>query len=114
MASEGLHITYRRSGGIAGIDLAAECAGADLPEDQAQVASDLIAAPATGRAGEGAKAEPSPAPYGGPGVDQFTYTVRITRGARGRTFNWSEGTVPDLARPLLATLGGLSEPRRGQ
>ena len=112
MAREGLHITYRRSGGIAGIYLAAECTGADLPEDQAQVASDLIAAGQAG--GERAKAEPSPAPCGGPGVDQFTYTVRITRGARGRTFNWSEGTVPDSARPLLATLGGLSEPRRGQ
>jgi hypothetical protein len=109
VATEGLHITYRRSGGIAGIDMAAECLGADLPQDQAQVASDLLAAPTNTPARARAKADTSAAPLRS-GADQFSYTVRITQGARSRTFTWSEGTVPDHARPLLTTLGGFSQP----
>ena len=110
MASEGLRITYRRSGGIAGIEMAAGCLGADLPKDQAQVASDLLGEPTSDHARGEAKPGTPSAPSSGPGADQFNYTVRITHGTRSRTFNWSEARVPDLARPLLATLGGLSEP----
>jgi hypothetical protein len=114
VATEGLHITYRRSGGIAGVDMAAECLGADLPQDQAQVASDLLAAPTTTpERGADANADSSTA-HSRAGADQFSYTVRITQGPRSRTFNWSEGTVPDHARPLLTTLGGFSEPSRVQ
>lgn len=103
MASEGLHIIYRRTGGFAGIAMAADCLGADLPDDQAQVASDLLGEP---------NLEAPPTQLPGPGADQFTYTLLITQGTRSRTFSWSEGTVPDVARPLLATLGGLSAPSR--
>jgi hypothetical protein len=111
VASEGLHVTYRRSGGFAGIDMAAECLGPDLPEDQAQAASDLLGEPTSASThGEEAKADPPAASSPGPGADQFTYTVRIRDGARSRTFTWSEGTVPDVARPLLDTLAGLSAP----
>jgi hypothetical protein len=113
VASEGLRITYRRSGGIVGIDMAADCLGADLPDDQAQLASDLLGEPSGSQPrGDEARPETPPSPSSGPGADQFTYTVRIVQGARRRTFNWTEGTVPDFARPLLATLGGLSEPSR--
>jgi hypothetical protein len=112
VAREGLHITYRRSGGIAGIDMAADCLAADLPGEQAQVAADLLGEPTSAPArGAPAKHDAAPA-RSGTGADQFTYTVRIMRGSRSRTFSWSEGTVPDLARPLLATLGGLSQPSR--
>lgn len=109
MATEELHLTYRRSGGFAGIVMAAECLGADLPEAQARLASDLLGASAEAEGGERASA-PTPPPS--PGADQFSYTVRISQGARSRTVEWSDSTVPELARPLLSTLGALAQPTR--
>ena len=115
MGAEELRITYRRSGGFAGVALEAQCRGADLPEDQAQLASDLLAA--TDEAGmpsadaEGAVAS-SPGPGPGPGADQFTYRLEVVQGTRRRTVSWSDTTVPDAARPLLATLAGLARPTR--
>ena len=113
VATEELRIAYRRSGGIAGIDMAAECLAADLPEDQARVAADLLGATdedqASGERDDGAAAAGS-AP--GPGADRFTYTVRVASGARSRTLSWSDSTVPEGARPLLATLAGLARPTR--
>jgi hypothetical protein len=116
--TEELRITYRRSGGIAGIDMAAECLATDLPEEQARVAADLLGATdedqaraerGAGAAGAGSAGALS-AP--GPGADQFTYTVRVVSGDRSRTLSWSDSTVPDGARPLLATLAGLARPTR--
>ncbi|WP_147066554.1 protealysin inhibitor emfourin [Terrabacter aerolatus] len=109
MSDAGLHVTYRRSGGIAGLDLVAECAGSDLPQDHARVARDLLDAPADepGRGGTEREAAVVPA-----GADRFTYTVHITDGTRHRTLTWSEGAVPSAAEPLLASLGGLATPQR--
>lgn len=104
-------MTYRRSGGIAGLDLVAECAGSDLPEDHAQVARDLLDAPAGAAERGGPGTVPSSA-RSLPGADRFTYTVHISEGTRHRTFTWSEGTVPTSAEPLLTTLGGLAAPQR--
>lgn len=113
MTIEGLHITYRRSGGIAGIDVSTECTGADLTEDEAQVVADLLSSPEGARAsGKRATAEPPTAPHIALGFDQFTHTVRIQRGSRARTFTWSDGTVPTSALPLLVTLRGLAKPQR--
>ncbi|MFC8502505.1 protealysin inhibitor emfourin [Pedococcus sp. NPDC057267] len=123
MATEELHITYRRSGGFAGIDLVAECLGADLPEDQAQVAAALLGGSGSGNAPAGPGAPTSTAgsvegtapPAPGPtGADQFTYTVHVVQGRRSRTVTWADTTVPDEARPLLATLGGLARPTRAR
>jgi len=104
-----LHVSYRRSGGIAGVDLVAECAEADLSGDQVQVASDLL----SGSAGGHEAGTEQSASSRGVGADQFTYTLDISRGAHRRTLTWSEGGVPAPARSLLDTLGGLSEPHRG-
>lgn len=123
VAMDELHITYRRSGGFAGIDMLAECLGADLPEDQAQVAADLLGVADDGRATGGTAADAQvpdetgddaapPRSGQAPGADQFTYTVRVVRGARSRTLTWADTTVPEEARPLLATLGGLARPTR--
>lgn len=88
--------------------MVAECLDTDLPQDQARVASELM--------GQGAGEERG-APAGQPsdsGADQFSYTLDLTRGASSRTFSWSERDVPERARPLLATLGGMSKPSRGR
>lgn len=110
VATEELHLTYRRSGGIAGIVMAAECLGADLPEDQAHVASDLLDADSAGA--EGAERASAPTSPAGQGADQFSHTVRVRQGTRSRTVTWSDSTVPELARPLLSTLSGLAQPTR--
>ena len=108
--SEGLHLTCHRSWGFAGIDLVAACPGADLPEDQVKVALDLLGAPTSDRGGHDSSTASSPFPTG---ADQFTYTVHIVDGTRGRTFTWSEASVPDSVRPLLALLGARSQPGPG-
>lgn len=104
-------MTYRRSGGFAGLDLVAECAGSDLPEGHAQVARDLLDAPADAAVGAGPSTV-SPPPGSLPGADRFTYTVGISEGARHRTFTWSDAAVPTSAQPLLAALGALAVPQR--
>ncbi len=111
MASDELHITYLRSGGFAGIDMAAECSGPDLPEGQLHVATDLLGGASSTRAPDKPKGAEDARPDAALGADQFTYTVHLSRGRRHRTFQWSDGNVPDGVRPLLATLGGLAEPR---
>ena len=115
VATDELHITYRRSGGFAGIDMAAECVAADLPQDQAELAADLLGAPDDGE-GADATGDDVATPRSGqaPGADQFTYTVRVVQGARSRTLRWVDTTVPEEARPLLATLGGLAKPTRNR
>ena len=111
MTSDELHITYLRSGGFAGVDLTAECAGPDLPEDQFHVATDLVGGTSDSAAPESPKDSKDSTPDGARGADQFTYTVEVSQGSRHRTFHWSDGNVPDAVRPLLATLGGLAGPR---
>lgn len=111
MASDELHITYLRSGGFAGVDLAAECAGPDLPEDQFRVATDLLSGASKAEVPVNPEDSKDARPYAGPGADQFTYTVRLSHNQRHRTFHWSDGNVPDVVKPLLTTLGGLAEPR---
>jgi hypothetical protein len=111
VTSDELHITYLRSGGFAGVDMTAECVGPDLPEGQLHVATDLVRGAWNSAVPENPKDSEDSTPDAGRGADQFTYTVHLSEGPRHRTFHWSDGNVPDAVRPLLATLGGLAEPR---
>lgn len=98
-----LRITYRRSGGFAGIDLAADTHAHELPEDQAALATQLLASsqpPAD-----------ADAPQSGP-PDQFSYQLHLDDGTRRETYHWSESKVPDAVRPLLKTLNGRAAPAR--
>jgi hypothetical protein len=113
VGTEELRITYRRSGGFAGVALEAQCRGADLPEDQAQLAADLLAAPEeAGMPSADAEGAVASSTGPGPGADQFTHRLEVVQGARRRTVSWSDTTIPDAARPLLATLAGLARPTR--
>jgi hypothetical protein len=108
---EELHMSYQRTGGIAGITMAAEASGPELPDDVALIAAGLLdnatgsgthpASPA-----EEAKSRSLP----GPGADQFTYTLEVSRGGEHQTFDWSDTTMPDKVRPLIAFLAQLSHP----
>ncbi|WP_423184508.1 protealysin inhibitor emfourin [Arthrobacter sp. NyZ413] len=100
-----LHIRYERSGGIAGITMAAEAAEPDLPDDVLTIAAELLG----GSSGVGtpSTAEPDKAPAA---PDQFTHTVQISRGGERRSFHWSDATMPEVVRPLVETLARRAEP----
>jgi hypothetical protein len=95
-------ISYRRSGGLAGLDLVAELHSADLGDDDAATARELLAGP---------PAEPADSGAGRP--DQFDHELTLSDGASQRTFHWRDGRIPDQARALVATLGQRAEPSRG-
>ncbi|SDP78422.1 hypothetical protein SAMN04487914_13928 [Arthrobacter sp. ok909] len=108
-----LHVSYQRSGGIAGITMAAEAAEPDLPDDVALIAVSLLGgasdmgirpfSPA-----EEANSQALPAP----GADQFTYELEVSRGSESQTFRWSDTTMPDQVRPLVYSLAQRSQPIR--
>lgn len=94
-------ISYRRSGGLAGVDLVAELHSGELSAEDAAVVRNLVARP------------PAAKPRStSPRSDQFEHRLTLTDGTSQRTFQWSERDVPDEARALLATLGRRAEPTR--
>jgi hypothetical protein len=94
-------ISYRRSGGIAGVDLVAELHSGDLTADDAAVVRNLLARPP---AAKPASSAPRP--------DQFDHELTLAHGSSRQAFHWSDGEVPDEARPLLAALRRRAEPTR--
>jgi emfourin len=98
VATQRVHIRYRRSGGFAGIELAAEAASDELPDEQADAARSLLAAP------------PGSSSSGAPGADRFNYELHLDDGTRTETFHWTDADVPDQARSLVSTLNRLAHP----
>ena len=94
-------ISYRRSGGLAGVDLVADLRSGELSAEDAAVVRNLLVRPPV------AKPESN-----SPRSDQFDHRLTLTDGTSRRTFQWSEREVPDGARSLLATLGRRAEPTR--
>jgi hypothetical protein len=102
MASSGLRIQYRRTGGFAGIELTAEVGAEELAADVAPIAARLMAEPESG----------APTRSTPPGAaDLFDYRLRLTDGDRKHSFEWSDFGVPDAVRPLLSALNQLAKPR---
>lgn len=95
-------ITYRRSGGLAGIDMVAQLRSGELTDDDAAAARSMLAR---------APAAAGTAPPGRP--DRFDHELELDDGASRRTFHWSDNEIPDEARALVATLGRRAEPTRG-
>lgn len=94
-----VRISYRRSGGLAGIDMKADAAAHELSHDEAELAAQLLAHPP----------EPARKARRG-GADQFTYRLHVDDGERQQTFEWAESEVPDHVRPLLAALHSRATP----
>lgn len=93
-----MRIEYRRSGGIAGIDLTASADADELPAELSPVASALLR-------------DAFPARPTGPGMpDGFNYELTVHEAGRARTHHWSEGEVPEVVRPLLTDLGSRAHP----
>ncbi|WP_428338704.1 protealysin inhibitor emfourin [Mycobacterium sp.] len=87
-----VHIDYRRSGGLAGIDMTASVDSGDLPSEDGTIIADLLAD--TPGVQDRAAAMP----------DAFSYELTLTDGTRTRTCRWQEPEIPDAVRPLLAAL----------
>lgn len=97
MTGSELRIGYRRSGGFAGIELAAEVSADELATEPAALANRLLADPAFGAPVRPADAFPSAA-------DQFDYQLDLDDGSRRHSFHWAQFQVPDAVRPLLTAL----------
>ncbi|MFL6163868.1 MAG: protealysin inhibitor emfourin [Jatrophihabitantaceae bacterium] len=94
-------LSYRRSGGFAGIQTTAEATADELGADAARIAARLLSDPAVG-----APTRP-PAPSA---ADQFDYQLTIADGIREQSFQWSDHTVPAEARALIEALNRLAVP----
>ena len=95
-----MHVEFRRSGGIAGIDMTASADTHELPGEQAETVAALM------KLGSSPAAPPN---AGGP-PDTFNYAVTVTDGAQTSTHHWAESDVPDAVRPLLTNLGRRAQP----
>jgi hypothetical protein len=101
MDAHGVRIAYRRSGGLAGIDLAAEVQSDELPAEQTDLVRQLLIRPPTTAPGPGNASE---------GADQFSYTLGLDDGTRHQTFRWTERDVPEDVQPLLTALHQRARP----
>lgn len=110
MASRRVRISYRRSGGIAGIELAADTTAEDLPAEQAALADRMIAGDPSAPGGDAVPGSNA----GSPRADGFDYELQLEDGDRSRTFHWSDTDVPASVRPLLDAMHARATPvRRG-
>ena len=100
MPSKFVQVEFRRSGGLAGIDMTATVDASELPTEQAEVLTQMVAQPPVA-------AKPSPA-HGA--ADQFSYEVTLRDGQRTRTLHWTEADVPNEVRPILASLTQRARP----
>ena len=100
MPSESVQVEFRRSGGFAGIDVTATVDASELPAEQAETLTQLVA-----QRPVAAKASPAPG-----AADQFSYEMTLRDGRRTRTLQWSEADVPDNVRPILASLTRRAKP----
>ncbi|MGV9834787.1 protealysin inhibitor emfourin [Nocardia niigatensis] len=92
-----IRIAYRRSGGLAGLDLTAEVDAADLLPADAATAAGLLTGDPAGPAGTGVP-------------DGFSYELTVSDGTRTRTHRWNQPYVPAEVSSLLASLTSRATP----
>lgn len=97
-----MQLRYRRSGGIAGIELAASVDADQLTEAEGRLAGRLLTEPAAYR--------PAASPLPSGAADLIEHRLEVSDGDRSESFRWTDLDVPDSVRPLLTTLRGLARP----
>ena len=96
-----MHIEFVRSGGFAGIRLAASIDSKNLPPEQAATLNKMITD--TGFFDLPEQIAPTkPAP------DRYMYQVVVTSAGQTHSVNVSEAVIPDRLRPLLDFLTTLA------
>ncbi|MFE3293066.1 protealysin inhibitor emfourin [Rhodococcus sp. NPDC059234] len=100
MSNPPVRVEYRRSGGLAGIDMTASVDVQDLPLDQQQRVTALMTDPDGDTSSAGVGGVP----------DRFSYELAVSDGDRTWTHHWTESQVPEAVRPLLAALGDRAHP----
>lgn len=101
MATSDVHLEFRRSGGLAGIEMTTSVDARDLPAEQAPVITDLL---------NDTLLEQDTPTHRPPIPDQFDYELTVTDGHRTSTYHWTDMQIPDAAQPLIAELAERSEP----
>ncbi|MDQ1536261.1 MAG: hypothetical protein QOE58_654 [Actinomycetota bacterium] len=96
-----MQVKLVRSGGMAGLKMAAEVDAADLPADQQGVVSKLVTEDLRGNG----VSRPG-------GADQFSYQLEIQDGDRKVSRQWQESEVHETVRPLLTALTRQAKPTR--
>jgi hypothetical protein len=97
-----VRVALRRSGGLAGVTMAADVDADQLGSSHAALVDDLLSA------------EPAPAEQntGRGGPDRFSYELTVQGADRSRTYRWGESEVPERVRPLIDELSARAEPTR--
>jgi hypothetical protein len=96
--SEPVHVTFRRSGGLAGITIGVDTDSDELSPAHVETIRALLAGP---------DSPPASAPEA---PDRFSYELQIDDGLRRRVLRWQESQIPDRIRPLIAELSSRSRP----
>jgi Emfourin len=96
-----MHIEFVRSGGFAGLRLAASLDTQQLGADIASTLEKLVAE-------AGFFTLPEQIKPASPGPDRFEYQVTISSGAQKHSINVSDAVVPEALRPLLDFLTTLA------
>jgi hypothetical protein len=104
-ASTALKLTIVRGGGLAGISRQTELASEELPPDEATKLHELV--DGAGLLEEDAPREALPAH-----PDELSYEVIVEHEGEARTLRFTEQTLPDPVRRLIASID--SRPERRQ
>jgi hypothetical protein len=95
VSANGLQIEFQRSGGFAGLTMAATVDTAELPPAEARELEHLVESLEASGAGE--------APAAGK-PDRFQYDLTIRRGGKSRSFRLAEQELTPDARELVKRL----------
>lgn len=95
-----MHISFERSGGLAGMRVTAGIDSDTLTDAEAHELKQLV-----DQAGFfELSARPGPPGAAGPGADQFVYRVTVATEGRQHTIETTDAAAPPALRPLLVWL----------
>ena len=102
-----MKLTVIRGGGFAGLSTQAELSSDALPPAEATKLSELVE-------GAGLLEEPEPAPREAPPAhpDELSYEVSVEHEGRAQTLRFTEQTLPESVRSLIAWVDSRPEQRK--
>lgn len=102
-----MRVLLERSGGFAGISQTYSVSTDQLPVEEAQKVTDLVAA-------AGFFELPPAIRSVGPGADRFQYTITVEREQGSHTVEVDEAAVPPSLQPLLAWMKNAARAKGGK